>query len=98
MSDTSLPNVIEELDYETILARRKAAFVALWPEEKRDYWRNTLDLESEPVTKVLEESAYLELLLRTRINHAARANLLAFATDRDLDRLADFYGLSRNPG
>lgn len=98
MSDTSLPNVIEELDYETILARRKAAFVALWPEEKRDYWRNSLDLESEPVTKVLEESAYLELLLRTRINHAARANLLAFATDRDLDRLADFYGLSRNPG
>ena len=98
MSDTSLPNVIEELDYETILARRKAAFVALWPEEKRNYWRNTLDLESEPVTKVLEESAYLELLLRTRINHAARANLLAFATDRDLDRLADFYGLTRNPG
>lgn len=92
-----IPNVIEALDYETILTRRKAAFVARWPQDQQQAWRDTLALESSPVTKVLEESAYLELLLRTRINHAARANLLAFATDRDLDRLADFYGLTRAP-
>lgn len=90
-----IPNIIETLDYETILARRKAAFVALWPVAEQQAWRDTLELESEPVTKLLEESAYLELLLRTRINHAAAANLLAFATDRDLDRLGDFYGMAR---
>lgn len=98
MSDTSLPNVIESPDFETILARRKAAFIALWPAAEQPLWRDTLALESEPVTKLLEESAYLELLLRTRINHAAASNLLAFATDRDLERLAEFYGLARRSG
>lgn len=93
----TIPNVIEPLDYEAILARRKDAFVALWPADQQAGWRDTLALESEPVTKLLEESAYLELLLRTRINHAAAANLLAYATDRDLDRLAEFYGLTRLP-
>ena len=91
----TIPNVIESLDYETILERRKAAFIALWPVSEQQAWRDTLMLESEPVTKLLEESAYLELLLRTRINHAAASNLLAFAGDRDLDRLADFYGMAR---
>jgi phage-related baseplate assembly protein len=35
------------------------------------------------------------LLLRQRINQAARANLLAFAAGTDLDNLALFYGISR---
>lgn len=93
-----IPNVIEALDYETILTRRKAAFVARWPQDQQQAWRDTLALESSPVTKILEENAYLELLLRARINDAAASNLLAFARDRDLDRLADFYGLGRRAG
>ena len=93
-----IPNVIEALDYETILTRRKAAFVARWPQDQQQAWRDTLALESSPVTKLLEENAYLELLLRARINDAAASNLLAFARDRDLDRLADFYGLTRRAG
>ena len=93
-----IPNVIESLDYETILTRRKAAFVARWPQDQQQAWRDTLALESSPVTKLLEENAYLELLLRARINDAAASNLLAFARDRDLDRLADFYGLERRAG
>lgn len=95
---TDLPNIIEPLDYETILARRQEAFIALWPVEEQASWRDTIALESEPVTKLLQESAYLELLLRSRINHAARANLLLYAAERDLDRLADFYGLLRFEG
>ena len=90
-----IPNVIEALDYETILTRRKAAFIARWPQDQQQAWRDTLALESSPVTKLLEENAYLELLLRARINDAAASNLLAYARDRDLDRLADFYGLER---
>lgn len=93
-----IPNVIEALDYETILTRRKAAFVARWPQDQQQAWRDTLALESSPVTKLLEENAYLELLLRARINDAAASNLLAFARDRDLDRLSDFYGLTRRAG
>ena len=93
-----IPNVIEALDYETILTRRKAAFVARWRADQQQAWRDTLALESSPVTKLLEENAYLELLLRARINDAAASNLLAFARERDLDRLADFYGLERRAG
>ena len=40
-------------------------------------------------------AAYRELLLRQRINQAAKANLLAFATESDLDNLAAFYGITR---
>lgn len=96
--NTNAPNIIETLDYETIFAARKKDFIARFPEAEQAAWQDTLALESEPVTKLLEVIAYLELLLRARVNEAARANLLAFARDKDLDRLADFYGLNRFQG
>jgi phage-related baseplate assembly protein len=52
-------------------------------------------LGSDPLMKLMEIAAYRELLLRQRINQAARAHLLAFATGSDLDNLAAFYGISR---
>ncbi|MFT7099200.1 MAG: phage-related baseplate assembly protein [Rickettsiales bacterium] len=39
--------------------------------------------------------AYRELLLRNRINEAAKANMLAYASGSDLDNLAAFYGVER---
>lgn len=92
------PNIIENLSYDELLTRLRDNFIQLWPADAQDSWRDTLALESEPVVKVLETLAYLELLLRARINAAARANLLAFANDKDLDRLAEFYGLYRFAG
>ncbi|WP_158008659.1 baseplate assembly protein [Rappaport israeli] len=80
------------------MTRRKTAFISLWPSDERQAWADTLALESEPVTKLLEESAYLEMLLRARINDAALANLLAFARDKDLERLGEFYGVERFEG
>lgn len=88
-------NILEVLNYEDINKRLQADFVALMPEDQRLDWGNTLLLESEPITKLVELIAYLEVILRNRVNAAARANLLAFATDKDLDRLADFYGVVR---
>ena len=55
----------------------------------------TAYLESDPLIKLMEVAAYRELLLRQRINQAAKANLLAFATGSDLDNLAAFYGIER---
>ncbi|MBQ3565401.1 MAG: baseplate J/gp47 family protein [Alphaproteobacteria bacterium] len=55
----------------------------------------TAYLESDPLIKLMEIAAYRELLLRQRINQAAKANLLAFATESDLDNLAAFYGITR---
>ncbi|WP_410541855.1 baseplate J/gp47 family protein [Wolbachia endosymbiont (group E) of Neria commutata] len=53
-------------------------------------------IESDPAVKVMEVAAWRELLLRQRINEAAKANLLKFATENDLDHLAEFYGVERN--
>lgn len=95
LSQLPKPDVIESLDYETILARRKASFLSRFPTAERVSWQNTLALESEPVVKLLEESTYLELLLRSRINHAARSVMLAYATGADLDNIAANLGTKR---
>lgn len=98
MLDLSLlpaPDIVEPLDYETLLAERKAAFLALVDPEDLDAWTATLDLESEPVVKLLQENAYRELLLRQRINEACRATMLAYAVGSDLDQIAAGWEVSR---
>lgn len=82
------PDVVEVLDYESILAERKATLISLFPAEQQDAVARTLVLESEPLTKFLEENAYREVLLRQRVNEAARATMLAFSASTDLDVMA----------
>lgn len=82
------PDVVEELDFETILAERKATLISLFPEEQQDAVTRTLALESEPLTKFLEENAYREVIWRQRVNEAARATMLAYAENNDLDVMA----------
>lgn len=98
MSELATPDIVELLDYETLLAARKTALLALLPEEQRAAIADVLALESEPLTKLLEESAYRELLLRARINDAARANLITYATGADLDHIGALFGLPRLAG
>ena len=81
------PQVLETLDFETILASRKAAVLTLLPEDEREAAANVLSLESEPATKLLQENAYQELLLRNRVNDAAKAVMLSFAIGADLDQI-----------
>ena len=52
-------------------------------------------LESEPVMKLIQLFAYRELVLRQRLNDAARAVMPAFATGPDLDALAALFGVER---
>ena len=90
------PKVVQELSYETLLAQRKDKFLSLQEtDELREHWRARLQLESEPVVKLLEENAYLELLLRTNINESAKAVMLAYATGSDLDQLGALFGVTR---
>lgn len=95
LSRLPAPDVIEALDYEQILAERKAYMVNLWPEEERAAIATRLALESDPLNKLAQESAYRELLLRQRINDACRAVMLAFATGRDLDHLGALLDVER---
>ena len=87
------PEVVEALDFETILQVHRADLLARYPEAAA-----VIDLESEPLNKLLQAHAYRELLYRQRVNEAARAHLLAFATGADLDHKAAFYGLTRLDG
>lgn len=82
------PEVVEQLDYEQILADMLADLRA------RDEQFTAL-VESDPAYKILEIAAYRETLLRARINDAARAVMLAYARGSDLDNLAGFFGVER---
>lgn len=84
------PDVIESLDYESILAEMTAAVVAVAPEMEP-----VMALETEPAVKVLQVCAYYVLLTRARVNDAARAVMLAFATGSDLEHLGALFGVSR---
>ncbi|MHA7846218.1 baseplate assembly protein [Serratia sp. D1N4] len=87
LSQLPAPEIVEGLDYETLLAERKATLISLYPEEQRAAMARTLSLESEPLVKLLQENAYREVILRQRVNDAARAVMVAFATGSDLDQL-----------
>ena len=95
LSQLPQPDVIEVLDYETILAERKAYLVSLYPADQQQAIAATLELESEPITKLLQENAYRELILRSRINDAAVANMLAWAKGSDLDNLVANWNVKR---
>ncbi|HHS3110036.1 baseplate assembly protein [Citrobacter portucalensis] len=88
LSQLPAPDVVETLDFETILAERKATLVSLYPEEQQDAVARTLALESEPLVKYLEESAYREVIWRQRVNDAAKGCTLAYASNNDLDVMA----------
>lgn len=84
------PQAIQPLDFEGILAAIKAELTAILPEVAA-----VLDLESEPMVKLLEVWAYREILLRGAGNDLARARFIALASGSDLDHLAANYGVAR---
>lgn len=86
LSQLPAPSVVEPLDYEQIFIERKAYAVSLWPADQQAEVAATLELESEPLTKLLQENAYRETIWRQRVNEAALANMLASAQGADLDR------------
>ncbi|MBU0680093.1 MAG: baseplate J/gp47 family protein [Proteobacteria bacterium] len=82
------PAVVEALDYETILAELLANLVLRDPSF-------TALVESDPAYKILEVCAFREHLMRQRVNDAARAVMLAYAMDTDLDHLAALQNVER---
>lgn len=85
------PQVIEALDYEILRAAMVDDFRERYPQ-----W--TAELESDPVLKLIEAFAYRELLLRSRINHAVRSVMLAYATGADLDHIGALFNVARLAG
>jgi phage-related baseplate assembly protein len=88
LSKLPAPDVVEQLDYEAILAAMVADLQA------RDPAFSAL-VESDPAYKILEVCAYRELVIRQRVNDGARAVMLAYAGGTDLDQLAANYNVAR---
>ncbi len=86
------PDAVETLDYEAILATRKADMAERVKDILPDW---NPDRESDTTVKHLEEATYREGNIRQRINDAARAVLLATATGADLDAIAARYHVAR---
>lgn len=84
------PQVLETLDYEAILENLKASVEAIMPE-----LGPVLRLESEPAVKVLQVCAVFIMLTRARVNDAAKALLLPYATGADLEQLGSMFGVAR---
>jgi phage-related baseplate assembly protein len=88
LSQLPAPDVVEALDFESILAAMIADLQA------RDPVFTAL-VESDPAFKILEVAAYREVLIRQRVNEAARSVMLAYAGGADLENLAALFGVTR---
>lgn len=93
LSTVAAPTVVEPLDFEAVLGQLKARMLEQLPDLAA-----VLELESEPLVKLMQLMAYREVLLRQRINEAARALMLAYAVGSDLDQMGANYGIARLPG
>ena len=89
LSRLPAPLVLEPLDFEALYQEALTDFRALMGGN----W--SAALESDPVVKLLEKAAYDKMMSRARINDAAKALLLAYARDSDLDHLAANYNVKR---
>lgn len=91
------PDAVRPLDYEALVAQRKATVLALladWPDVQLEV-AAVLQVEGEPMVKLIEADAYRELLVYGRINDAVRAVLLATSRGNDLDNLCARLGVER---
>lgn len=95
LSQLPVPDVVEVPDFEVLLAERKAYYVSLFPADRQTAVEQTLELESEPAAKLLQEGCYREILLCQRINEAAVAGMVAFSAGADLDNLAANNNVTR---
>jgi len=87
------PQVIEEIDYEVLLKVYQNKVLELRPELAA-----AIALEQSPTNVILEAEAYGEMIVRERINAAARACMLPFATGSDLDVIGARFNVQRMDG
>jgi phage-related baseplate assembly protein len=86
LSRLPAPNVIEPLDFESILAEQLVDL------EERDSAFAGLQ-ESDRAMKVLQVTAYRELKVRQRINEAARVVMSPYRTNKKLIICYGFFRL-----
>ncbi|WNL50851.1 baseplate protein J [Xanthomonas phage Murka] len=84
LSQLPVPNIVEQIDFESILAEIISDFITRMASAGVVY--DAL-LESDPLYKLAEVAAYREVILRQRANESAKGVMLALALGADLDNL-----------
>jgi len=88
-ANLTAPTVVEPLDFASIVSTMAADLLM------RDPSLTAVNIESSPLRKLIEVCAYRELLLRQRVNDAAKSVMLAYATATDLDQIGANFGVPR---
>jgi phage-related baseplate assembly protein len=88
LSRLAAPTIVEQKDFETILAEMVTQVRVLLPS-----FDATID--SDPAVKVLQVAAYRELLIRQAFQDGGKQLMVAFATGDRLDHLAALVGVAR---
>jgi phage-related baseplate assembly protein len=88
LSRLAPPTIVEQLDFETILARLVAKVCELLPS-----FDATVD--SDPAVKVLQVAAYEQMLQRQDFNERLVGRLVAYATGATLDHIGAAIGVAR---
>ena len=95
ITDLPPPEVIEEIGFEAIVARKIDRFKEIAASKGIEY----IPSPSDDIVTALEVLAYEEMLLRERINNAVKSGLLAFAKGSDLDHIGvTRFGVTRLAG
>jgi phage-related baseplate assembly protein len=108
LSKYPAPDVLEAIDYETILGEIQTHFVGQFPVDEITAAEKgvptqakvelLLAIEGNLIVKQLEAYAYHAAGMRARVNDAAKATMLAYATGADLENLGAFYAVQRKDG
>jgi phage-related baseplate assembly protein len=88
LSRLPAPQVVEALDFETINSAALAQLQGYFP-------AFDATVESDPIVKLVELFAYRELVLRSRVNDAAQAVMVPYASGADLDNLGALFEVER---
>lgn len=90
------PKLLQDLDFEEILNERKTYFLSLYTDEnERAEMAKTINRESEPVAKLLQESAYRELIFRQQRNEDVKSLMVMYSSGTDLDNLVADRNIKR---
>lgn len=93
LSQLGTMHVLETVSSESLIAARMAKLVEIWaahdPPAAAQY--DVGALEFDPLKIQAENESFFDMLLRDRINQAARDTTLAFAFGTDLDAIASNY-------
>lgn len=91
LSQLPAPSFLQPQDFEALHDDMRAELIQAMPGDQRDAVRDTLQLESEPLTKLLEMSAYRIMIERQAFNDRAAGLMLAYAQRDELDHIGVTY-------